>query len=609
MFGLMRFRAKAPAALPAQHQRLHYCGVCKAMGRQYGQRTRLALNYDAIFLSELLTFISGTNEDYQQEWAPALLSYNCLRLPKREDIPTPLSYAASVNVLLAGIKLQDNVEDRGGFVWRTAQHLYQSKVEKAEKDLQAHGLDLEAIDQWLREHARREKAPAKAQGKTQLAYMAEATARITGLVFRTGAEAVGKGEEGGKMEMLGRDFGKMIYLLDAYRDVEKDYRKGEYNPIQAAYGMEGKEMTEEVRENVQQMLLQTAQLLLDNLQALPISLAQQTWFRERIEENLKEQLGLSAAEIRSCTTAPSKKPRRKISFATRWQFLRNLAQTWHLPRIRQRNGYWRTAFTFGAVGFLALLFPTFLHARADFFTFVDPDFLTRFGDLHPDWLPDGPQADNCACTGPNGRCCCDTCCNNCTRECNETCDRIITIFFTLLAIFGIGIVTMIIFIVQGRRRAAQKEAERHNAQYNQRQAPPPAPFRTVVQRPGRDTEVLLAAAHDWFGKHYPGAMPLLKQAENHRTLEAEGHVNIQTNKSGQSQDLGRVVFRIQLHVRPEALALEFDGFEHMGGPGIAAGGQLNQAGQVPVDPQSWWTIKQQTAAHLRGQLSQFQHEV
>lgn len=605
MFGLMKFRAKAPADLPAQHQRLHYCGVCKAMGRQYGQRTRVSLNYDAIFLSELLTFLGPAPANYHQEWSPALLSYNCLRLPKEEDLPMSLKYAAAVNVLFAGVKLEDNVQDKGGFLWRTASKFYGERVAKAEGELREMGLDLEAVNGWLRTHAEREKEGRKGNAKQHIERMAEATAEITALVFKQGAVAMGNAGEQGKMEMLGRDFGKMIYLLDAWRDFEKDDKKGEYNPIREAYNVVGREMPMAVREEMQAKLLQTARLMLETVQALPLTSPQNTWFRERIEENLREQLGLSVEEVRACTTAPAKKPRRKISLATRWQFLSNLAQTWHLPKIRRRSGYWRTAFTFGVVGMLALLFPTFLHAKADWFTHVDPDFLSRFGDLHPDWMHE--TANDCCCKGPNGRCCCDTCCNNCTRECNETCNRILTIFMVVGGLFLAGIVIMIVFIVRGSRRNARKEAERRNAEIAANQGPQGSNFRTVLHRPDRDTEVLLAGAHDWFQRHIPGAMPQLQQAENHRTLYAKGRYNLR------QQALGQVEFMAMIHVREGALALEFEDFVHVGGPECLAGGSLGQYmpanAKPPMNADAWRSIKDQVATHLRGLLGTFGSEI
>lgn len=615
MFGLMKFRAKAPATLPAQHQRLHYCGVCKAMGRQYGQRTRVMLNYDAIFLSELLTFLGPMPDSYAKEWSPALLSYNCLRLPKTEDIPTPLRYAAAVNVLLAGVKLEDNRQDRGGFIWRTAGKLYAERTQQAERDLAAWGLDLEEIDQWLRTHQAREQEAAQSNPARHLAHLAEATSRITGKIFAQGAIAIGQESQVGKMEILGRDFGKLIYLLDAYRDYGQDQRKGEYNPIRTAYGLAdgSSQMPGEAREALQTSLLQTSRLMLQTIADLPLREDGRQWFRDRIEENLSQQLGLSREEIASCTTAPSqKKP--KVSLRSRFGFVDKLAGIWHHPRIRQRNGYWRTGLAFGTVALLAILFPNFLHARADWFSHIDPDFLSRFGDLHPDWLPKDPTTGGCECDD----CCrgcgdgCGDCCNNASNDCERTCNRCITILIVTIITFVVGLALLIFFIVRGRRRAAAREAEYLNAHLDH-QPPPANPFKTVVHRSQTGTEVLLAAAHDWFGHHYPEAMPQLVAGDNYRTLQATVETPIRSEIGGIPLDLGRVSYRIRIYIRTGALALEFDQFEHIGSEKCPAGGSLARSRPItnasPLDDKAWRSIKSHINQKVRAQLDGFQNEV
>lgn len=42
---------------------LHYCGACKTIGRQYGHKSRMLLNYDAVFLAELLTELGGEDAE------------------------------------------------------------------------------------------------------------------------------------------------------------------------------------------------------------------------------------------------------------------------------------------------------------------------------------------------------------------------------------------------------------------------------------------------------------------------------------------------------------------------------------------------------------------
>src|ERR1700736_6544133 len=106
MFGLMRYRGDA-CAVDSQRRRwqLHYCGTCKIIGRQYGQRTRLLLNHDAVFLAELLTALAAQDSE---EWGGAFPSPNCLRLPSEPEMPLVLRYAAAATVLLTEYNVADH---------------------------------------------------------------------------------------------------------------------------------------------------------------------------------------------------------------------------------------------------------------------------------------------------------------------------------------------------------------------------------------------------------------------------------------------------------------------------------------------------------------------
>ena len=72
MFGLLQRRTCSTDAATKNDYRLHYCGTCKTMGAMYGQRSRMLLNFDAVFFAELLTNLSAQNtatwhESYQQQ--------------------------------------------------------------------------------------------------------------------------------------------------------------------------------------------------------------------------------------------------------------------------------------------------------------------------------------------------------------------------------------------------------------------------------------------------------------------------------------------------------------------------------------------------------------
>ena len=123
-------------------QRMHYCGVCKAMGNSYGHKSRLLLNYDSVFLSELLTEL-GT-EDHNN-WENAFQAINkCLTMPTG-NIPVSLQYAADANVLLADLKIQDQLIDNGSLGWRFAQIFFNKSFIRNAQKLANCGIDKNEI--------------------------------------------------------------------------------------------------------------------------------------------------------------------------------------------------------------------------------------------------------------------------------------------------------------------------------------------------------------------------------------------------------------------------------------------------------------------------------
>ncbi len=210
MFGLMK-----------RAERLAYCGSCKTIGAMYGQRARLLLNHDMVFLGELLT---GAPLD-QAEWGPAHRSFNCMAMPKEH--PPALRYAATAAVVLAHFQIEDQISDSGRWRWKALNRFFSPAYRKAASELRRSGFPLEEMTELLSTQGTREARAWSIED------VAEPTARATELVFSHG---------GGRPELgsIGRRFGTLVYLIDAFEDRERDRKSGDFNALLAFPEVDGR---------------------------------------------------------------------------------------------------------------------------------------------------------------------------------------------------------------------------------------------------------------------------------------------------------------------------------------------------------------------------------
>ena len=216
MFCLMQGRACALDNDGKELRRLQYCGTCKTLGSLYGQRSRLLLNHDTVFLGEVLSALS---EDARGDaaWDPSIVSRNCLSLPAKDAARTsPLAFAAAATVVLAEAKLADHTADSGQLRWRLAQYSRSREAslarEKGFRSTTSSRLWLArrppgALWVRLRRHGRGvSSAELTALRRTFLP-----TARSAGRLTRRGAPCSAAVRE-------------PVYRLDALEDHERDAR-------------------------------------------------------------------------------------------------------------------------------------------------------------------------------------------------------------------------------------------------------------------------------------------------------------------------------------------------------------------------------------------------
>lgn len=326
MFGLMRAKKCGMSDEEKHFRRMNYCGTCKTIGSIYGQKSRLLLNYDTVFLAEILSALSDENV---ADWQKSYQSFNCLALPKSE-MPAALKFAATANIILTEFKLADHAADEKKRRYRLAQNAFTAEFQKAEKLLTAWNFPLAQIKDILNSQVAREATA------TSLDALAFPTAETTAVFFREGVRQIGKPELETQVFELGFNFGKLIYLIDAFEDYEKDFRRSQFNAFRAAFDLSEEKLTTETKRKITQIFGAIEREIIEKINALPIADRQKTLFVSRLSQNLRGKLRTNLPVLQ---TAKVCAPKRKQTFSQRWQNANEKARAltgnygWQMPLV------------------------------------------------------------------------------------------------------------------------------------------------------------------------------------------------------------------------------------------------------------------------------------
>lgn len=334
MFGLMRPKRQCSTCSCEQEQstyllhRQHYCGTCKAIGKTFDHKSRLLLNFDTVFLAELLSELDYQSTDV---WESNLQVVNtCFTMPKGEQLPFSLEYAAHTSALLGALKIDDNIKDSGRFRWRMIQQAYQKTFKKAYQQLAAWGLNMNKIDNCIIQQVQLEQKCIVYTDNIEehLLHYAAPTAVITSELFALGGNLLSNKRD---LKALGLAFGQLIYILDAFEDYEKDVFEGIFNPL-ALFWPDERSLANAALEQVRRLLLQLEQTINTHIEQLPISEAAKARFLGRLTSNL-------ALRIYRDRVIPKTLKER---WAWRWQQAKETAEQLSCKpttRARQMNFY------------------------------------------------------------------------------------------------------------------------------------------------------------------------------------------------------------------------------------------------------------------------------
>lgn len=190
----------------------YYCGVCQDLKEYHNMASQMTLTYDMTFLAILL---SGLYEEPErQEFCRCLIHPVKKHLCRRNEFT---AYASDMNLLLCYYNLLDDWQDErkvGPFA--LAGMIHPAFVRVAPK----YPRQAQAVKRYIK---RLNQCEAGKIGDLDLAsgYTGELFGEI--LAYRADSWQ-------DILRKMGYYLGKFIYLMDAYDDMKKDQKSGNYNP-------------------------------------------------------------------------------------------------------------------------------------------------------------------------------------------------------------------------------------------------------------------------------------------------------------------------------------------------------------------------------------------
>ena len=193
--------------------RSYYCGLCHTLKREYGVKAQMTLSYDCTMAVMLLTAL------YEPEVVK--IRKTCKAHPIKKQAMSEsyiTNYVADMNVLMSYYHLVDDWKDEKKIHSKVYADILNGSVKKIEARYS-------------------KKAAAIKQGLKELSdcefKMEESITKVSQTFGKVLAEVLAMKDDEWQenLKNLGMALGQFIYIMDAYDDLEKDKKTGNYNVL------------------------------------------------------------------------------------------------------------------------------------------------------------------------------------------------------------------------------------------------------------------------------------------------------------------------------------------------------------------------------------------
>lgn len=215
MFGYVLINQKAISEEAQTRYQTAYCGLCRRLGCLHGLRGRMTLSYDLTFLNLLLCSL------YEDETPECTGASRCPTHPFKPQpwrSAGPTDYCADLSIALHYYAAQDKWQDDRSPAGLALMAVLKSRLPGIEARWPA---QCKAIRIELAELSRLEAENCQTPDLVSACF-----GRLMAALFDYKQD-----HWSGELRRMGMTMGQFIYLLDAADDLEKDRKKGSYNPL------------------------------------------------------------------------------------------------------------------------------------------------------------------------------------------------------------------------------------------------------------------------------------------------------------------------------------------------------------------------------------------
>lgn len=213
MFGYVRPHLPGLTEAEQTRYRAHYCGLCRALGARHGEISRIALTFDLTFLT---IFLSSLYEPQERQGTGRCLPHPVH--PHAWAVSEVTDYAADMTVALTWHKCRDDWQDDRSLAGRAGMAALRRSYDRV-KSLWPD--QCAAIEQAMADLAEVEKRRDPSPDAAPNCF-----GRLMAAVFLMRRDYWAPA-----LAAFGHSLGRYVYLLDAVCDLERDAKRGSYNPV------------------------------------------------------------------------------------------------------------------------------------------------------------------------------------------------------------------------------------------------------------------------------------------------------------------------------------------------------------------------------------------